>query len=85
MTVDVQPRWGKREVVYRTFGLSRRKLREFALNGWVRAAKLGSAAQAGRVFCLGDVAAVLFALAEGREPRRPPYKATRKSRKVATP
>lgn len=66
--------WADRRTILRLFSIPQRKLDGLYGIGAIRSAKFGNKQQSARVYRVADVDAALTALAEGREPRRPPVR-----------
>jgi hypothetical protein len=71
------PVWINRKEVHRLFQIPFRQLTDFARLGMIRSVKFGRCQQSCRLYCSEDIHRVLTALAEGREPGRPPRKVRR--------
>ena len=71
------PVWARRRMIDHLFGIGWRKLDQFRLEGFIRSVKLGQAKNSARLFRVEDVDRALLAIAAGRKPTRPQYRATR--------
>ena len=77
------PVWARRRTIYHLFGIPGRKLDQLLAEGVVRTVKLGQVKNSARLFRVEDVDRALLAIAAGRKPPRPQYRATRTAKRRA--